>query len=80
MSNAEVMSRRVTGSEESDLRAAARRRDAAMQSVRLRQAELDQLAADIAAAGGRISDIAEILGVSRPAVYDAIERTKEQSD
>lgn len=72
------MSRRVTGSEEIELRRATRRLDAAERAAAKRHAERDRLIADIAAAGGRISDIAAILSLSRAAVYDAMTRARER--
>jgi transcriptional regulator of acetoin/glycerol metabolism len=74
MGDAREVTRRVTGSEEAELRRATQQLRTAERTATERQAERDQLIADIAAAGGRVSEIASILGVSRAAVYDAIVR------
>lgn len=68
------VSRRVTGDEEAELRAASARVTTADADASAAHAERDQLVADIVRNGGRVADIAEILGMSRAAVYAAIER------
>lgn len=74
-----AMSRRVTGSEEQEIREAEARVTEAVARADTARGNRDQLVADIAHAGGRIADIAAILGCSRAAVYAAIERAKEQA-
>ena len=77
MSQPLAMSRRVTGREEREILEAERRVTDAVTRADSERADRDQLIADIANAGGRIADIASILGCSRAAVYAAIERAAQ---
>ena len=63
--------RRVTGDEERDLLAAAARVDRARAEWDSALATRDQLIAELIETGARLTDIADVLGLSTKAVRDA---------
>lgn len=69
-----VSPRRLTGKEEAELVDAAKR----LATTESRVAELlrdrDRLIAEIVQAGARVTDVADVLNMSRSAVYDAVDR------
>ena len=71
------MSRRLTGAEEAELDAASRRIDRAQERLDQELAKREQLIADLVDHGARISDIADVLGVSRTTIYERLERARE---
>ena len=72
----DVSPRRLTGKEEGELVAVAERlADADAHAAELLR-ERDRLILDVTQAGARVSDVANVLGISRNAVYDAITRAK----
>jgi hypothetical protein len=66
--------RRLTGAEESELTAAAVRLKDAETDVERLMRDRDRLIAELVQAGARITDIADVLGLTRSAVYGAVER------
>jgi hypothetical protein len=66
--------RRVTADEERELLAAAARLNRARAAWDTALAERDELIASLADDGSRLSDIAEILGMSTKAIRDARDR------
>jgi DNA-binding NarL/FixJ family response regulator len=69
-----VSPRRLTGSEESELVAAADRLKAAERRAGELMRERDRLIADVVQAGARVKDVADVLNLTRNAVYAAVER------
>lgn len=69
-----VSPRRLTGKEESELLAAAERLRTGERDVEHLLRERDRLIADVVQAGARVTDVADVLSISRTAVYDAVER------
>ena len=69
-----VSPRRLTGAEESELLAAAERLRTAERDVEHLLRERDRLIADVVQAGARVTDVADVLSISRTAVYGAVER------
>jgi DNA-binding NarL/FixJ family response regulator len=70
--------RRVTGSEEQELVAAAAKVKAAEAELEQRRTERERLIADLVDSNARVGDIAEILGLSTKAVRDARDRAHER--
>jgi hypothetical protein len=70
----EVSPRRLSGSEEAELVAAADRLKAAERRVDELMRERDRLIADVVQAGARVTDVADVLKLTRNAVYAALER------
>ena len=69
-----VSPRRLTGAEEAELlKAAGHLENAEAASADLMLAR-DRLIAEVVQAGARVSDVADVLNMSRNAVYDAIKR------
>ncbi len=69
-----VSPRRLTGAEESELVAASDRLKAAEAEVGRLMRDRDRLISEIVHAGARITDVADVLGLTRSAVYGAVER------
>lgn len=69
-----VSPRRLSGKEETELLEAAARLKAAETEVGRMLAERDRLIADVVQAGARVTDVADVLNMSRNAVYAAVER------
>lgn len=69
-----VSPRRLTGAEEAELVAAAKRLQTAEDAVSPLMLARDRLIAEVVQAGARVSDVADVLNMSRNAVYDAIKR------
>ena len=72
------MARRVSAEEELELRASAEELAHAEHIAQEVRAKHYRLVGDIARAGGRVSEIAQILGVTRETVYAAIRRAEER--
>lgn len=70
--------RRVTAAEEHELLDAAHRVERARAELDAELAARDQLIAELIRANARVSDIAEILGLTRKAVRDARDRAETQ--
>ncbi len=70
----DVSPRRLTGKEESELVEAVRKLEAGEREAERLLAERDRLILEIAQAGARVTDIADVLGLTRSAVYNAMER------
>ena len=66
--------RRLSGKEEAELLAAVERLNAAEGEVARLFRERDRLIADVVQAGARVTDVADVLSMSRNAVYAAVER------
>ena len=71
-----VTPRRLTGREEAEVIAAAERLAAAEREVERLIRERDRLILEIVEAGARVTDLANVLGVSRSAIYDSVTRAK----
>ena len=69
-----VSPRRLTGQEEAELLEAARRLKAAEDEAGLLLTRRDRLIAELVQAGARVTDVADVLNMSRNAVYAAVER------
>lgn len=69
-----VSPRRLTGKEEAELVEAAERVKTAETTVDEMLRGRDRLIADVVHAGARVTDVADVLGMSRSAVYDAVDR------
>jgi hypothetical protein len=69
-----VSPRRLTGKEEGELLEVVERLKAAEAGVGQLMHERDRLIADVVQAGARVTDVADVLNLSRSAVYDAVER------
>ncbi len=69
-----VSPRRLTGKEEAELVHAAERLQTAETTVDEVMRARDRLIADVVQAGARVTDIADVLNMSRSAVYDAVDR------
>jgi DNA-binding NarL/FixJ family response regulator len=69
-----VSPRRLTGAEEAELVEAVKQLQSAEADVASLMSKRDQLIADVVQAGARVSDVADVLNMSRNAVYDAIKR------
>jgi transcriptional regulator of acetoin/glycerol metabolism len=69
--------RRLTGSEEAKLVAAAHKLEKAESDVDRLAVERDQLILELTEAGARITDIAVVLDMSRTTVYAALDRARE---
>jgi hypothetical protein len=63
---------------EAELLEAVRRLNDAEEEVGRRLAARDRLIAELVESGARIVDVADVLGFTRKAVYDAIERARER--
>lgn len=70
------MARRVTGREEAELLDVAGRLKTAEDEVERVRAERDELIADLMDDQARVSDIAEILGLTQKAVRDSRDRVR----
>ncbi|HTX32241.1 MAG TPA: hypothetical protein VMD09_12740 [Solirubrobacteraceae bacterium] len=70
------MPRRLTGKEEAELLEAAKRLAAAQAEEERLLADRDRLIADLLEDGVRMVDVADVLGLTRKAVYDARERAR----
>lgn len=70
----EVSPRRLTGKEETELVEAARRLEQAEAEVARFMRERDRLILEVTQAGARITDVADVLNMSRNAVYGAVDR------
>lgn len=70
----EVSPRRLTGREETELVEAARRLEEAEAEVARFMRERDRLILEVTQAGARITDVADVLNMSRNAVYGAVDR------
>jgi sugar-specific transcriptional regulator TrmB len=69
-----VSPRRLTGREEAELVEGARRVASAEEELsRLTRAH-DRLILDVVQAGARVTDVADVLNISRNAVYAAVKR------
>lgn len=66
--------RRLSGKEEAELLDAVERLKAAESEVARLFGERDRLIADVVQAGARVTDVADVLNMSRNAVYAAVER------
>lgn len=70
----DVSPRRLTGKEEAELVEAARRLEEAEAEVSRLMRERDRLILEVTQAGARITDVADVLNMSRNAVYGAVNR------
>lgn len=69
-----VSPRRLTGAEEAELVEAGQRLEAAEAAVGELLRDRDHLIADVVAAGARVTDIADVLHLTRNAIYAAVDR------
>jgi transcriptional regulator with GAF, ATPase, and Fis domain len=73
-----VSPRRLTGAEEAALVKAAKRLRGAESVASERMRERDRLIADLVETGARVADVADVLHITRNAVYDAIKRVEDE--
>ncbi|MGA2924565.1 MAG: hypothetical protein ABSG43_01025 [Solirubrobacteraceae bacterium] len=75
-----VSPRRLTGREEAELEALDQRYQASTLLTAALHRERDQLILRTAQAGARITDIANVLGIDRQSVYNAIDRASRDAE
>lgn len=70
----DVSPRRLTGKEEAELVEAARRLQGAEGEASRLLRDRDRLILEVVQAGARVTDVADVLNLTRKAVYDACDR------
>lgn len=73
-----VSPRRLTRADEAALLRAAKRLSGAESLVSERMRERDRLIAEMVQTGARVADVADVLNITRNAIYDAIKRAGDE--